>query len=128
MNSEEGGEYADLRGVDLRGADLSCTDLRWADLRGADLRNVDLQWTDLRGVDFRGADLRGAGLIVIQLPIWTVYVLKETVLIGCQHLTHADWLSMSETEIDRLSDLALEFYRQYKDLIIAAMDCLKDTK
>lgn len=77
IKSEQGGSFADLRGVDLyganlRGVDFSCADLRGADLRGADLRDACLRGADLRGAhcmvtgfvnaDLRGADIRGANL------------------------------------------------------------------
>ena len=67
LNSEAGGEQANLSRADLRGADLSEADLRGtnlsgADLRGADLSEADLSWADLSGADLSWADLRGADL------------------------------------------------------------------
>lgn len=44
LNSEDGGERADL-----------C----WASLCGADLRSADLRWIDFSMVDFHYANLRG---------------------------------------------------------------------
>ena len=101
LNSEAGGERADLseanlsganlRGANLRGADLSRANLREADLswanlrganlRGADLREADLSWANLRGANLRGADLRGADLSRADLSgaentdsvIWNLY-------------------------------------------------------
>ena len=67
VNSEDGGERADLRGADLRGADLRGADLRGADLSGADLSDANLSDADLRGADLRGADLRGANLRGVDL-------------------------------------------------------------
>ena len=60
LNSEDGGERADLRYADLRYADLRYADLRDADLRYADLRDADLRYADLRDADLRYADLSGA--------------------------------------------------------------------
>ena len=62
LNSEDGGERADLRGADLCDANLRGADLRGADLRGADLRGANLRGADLRGADLRGADLCDANL------------------------------------------------------------------
>jgi len=62
LNSEEGGERANLRKVDLRKVDLRWADLREADLRGVDLQGANLQWADLRKADLREADLRGVDL------------------------------------------------------------------
>ena len=55
LNSEVGGERADLRG-----ANLSWADLRKANLSGANLRGADLSWADLREADLYAADLSGA--------------------------------------------------------------------
>ena len=42
INSEEGGECADLSGANLSGANLRCADLSGANLSGADLSGADL--------------------------------------------------------------------------------------
>ena len=52
LNSEDGGERADLRGAvlfraDLREADLRGADLRWAYLSGAHLSETDLRVAEL---------------------------------------------------------------------------------
>jgi len=86
LQSEEGGERANLRGADLQEADLranlsgatlweadlsganlseanlSGANLREANLRGADLRDANLREANLRGADLREADLSGADL------------------------------------------------------------------
>ena len=62
LNSEDGGERADLREADLFRADLCWADLHRADLRGANLRGADLREADLRGANLHRADLRGANL------------------------------------------------------------------
>ena len=115
LNSEEGGEkanlkfadlymadlnganlrVADLRGANIIDADLRRADLRKADLRGADLRLADLSGTNLRGVnlieaDLRGANLRGADLDYASYPLCCnglrIYVDDR---IGIQLLYHA---------------------------------------
>ena len=62
LNSEVGGEKADLRGTDLRGANLRWADLSEANLRGADLSEANLRGAVLSEADLRGANLRGANL------------------------------------------------------------------
>jgi len=62
LQSEEGGERANLRGADLRWANLREVDLGGADLREADLRRADLREVDLGGADLREANLHGADL------------------------------------------------------------------
>lgn len=60
LNSEEGGERADLSDADLSGADL----------READLREANLSHADLSDADLSGADLREADLDFSCLPLW----------------------------------------------------------
>lgn len=62
LNSEDGGERADLHGADLRKVDLRGAELSGANLHGADLYGVDLGRTDFRGADLREVDLRGVDL------------------------------------------------------------------
>ena len=67
LNSEIGGEKADLSGADLSeanlsGADLSGADLSEANLSGADLSGANLYGADLYGANLSGADLYGADL------------------------------------------------------------------
>ena len=52
LQSEEGGERANLRGADLRWANL-----REVDLGGADLREATLCGADICGANFREASL-----------------------------------------------------------------------
>ena len=80
LESERGGEradlwYANLGGADLRHADLRHADLRHADLGGANLRHADLGgadlgYADLRNADLGYADLGGANLDFSCLPLW----------------------------------------------------------
>ena len=57
INSEDGGERADLRNANLIDADL-----RGANLIGADLSNAYMRDADLRDAYMRGADLRDVDL------------------------------------------------------------------
>jgi hypothetical protein len=130
LEGKEGGIRADLSGADLSGADLRGTDLSGADLSGADLRGTDLRGTDLRGADLsgaylRGADLRGADIIIIKLPIWDAYIYAETIRIGCQHHKHDEWLRFSDEEIQKMNSSALDWWAEYKPLIVAGIEIIK---
>jgi hypothetical protein len=120
LEGKEGGIRADLSGADLSGAYLRGTDLSGADLSGADLRG-----TDLRGTDLRGADLRGADIIIIKLPIWDAYIYAETIRIGCQHHKHDEWLRFSDEEIQKMNSSALDWWAEYKPLIVAGIEIIK---
>ena len=62
LNSEPGGQRADLYNADLRSANLYNADLRSANLYNANLRSADLQSADLYNADLRSANLYNANL------------------------------------------------------------------
>ena len=62
LNSEEGGERADLTSANLRYANLRFADLRFANLRRANLTSADLTSADLRRANLTSADLTSADL------------------------------------------------------------------
>lgn len=57
LNTEEGGERADLSG-----ANLNCADLSYAILNGANLNNANLNGADLNGASLINVNLKGAKL------------------------------------------------------------------
>jgi hypothetical protein len=116
---------ANLRDADLLGADLSNANLRDADLRYADLRDADLRDADLRDADLRDANLLGADIIIIKLPIWDAYIHAETVRIGCQHHKHDEWLSFSDEKIQKMDSGAIDWWTEYKPLIVAGIEIIK---
>ena len=74
LQSEEGGERANLREADLQcanlhGANLCGADLRWANLREVDLGGADLRWADLCDADLRDADLQETNLDFASWPL-----------------------------------------------------------
>ena len=154
LNNETGGERANLRGANLSGANLTGANLSGANLTGADLidanltgadlidailRDANLSGANLRGANLTGADLHradlfganltganldGAGLVVINAPIWTVYVTREHVRIACQYHTHDEWRGFDDADISAMASQALAWWRIYKPLILAAMDAV----
>lgn len=101
------------------------TDLSFADLRFADLRSADLSSANLRFADLRFADLSFADLIVIMLPIWTVYITKEHVRIGCKHYTHNEWANFADDEISEMDSEALEWWKTHKNIVMAGIEAVK---
>ena len=134
---------ADLRGADLRGADLRGADLRGADLRGANLYGANLYGANLRGAYLRGADLRGANLYGVDLYGANLYgvdldgekLTKSPLVItglrywclisdgymrlGCKRFTHEEWAEFSDDEIEKMDSCALEFWKQWKESLLA---------
>ena len=75
INSEEGGERADLIGANLSYAnlsyaDLSKADLCYANLIGADLSKADLCYANLRGAALSYANMKGANIDYSAFPLW----------------------------------------------------------
>ena len=119
---------ADLRGADLRGVDLRSANLIHADLRSADLSNADLRYTNFRCADLRGADLRGSiikysignskEIKTIQNEDYDIIFTSETLAIGCQSHSIAEWKVFSSRDILEMDGKkALLFWDDYKELI-----------
>ena len=111
---------ADLRAADLREAKLYAADLYAADLRAADLCAADLCEADLRAADLREANLRAADIIVIKNELWDVFIQGDSIRIGCQFHTAAEWDAFDDDAIRKMSSSALDWWRVYKPLVMAA--------
>ncbi len=129
LNNEDGGAKANLRNAYLRnanlgGADLRGADFQGADLRGADLRNAYLRNAYLRNANFQGADLRGAignNKEVKSLQLGTYYItilVGIKIHIGCQAHTIEQWENFTDEEISKMDDGALEWWKQWKEVIL----------
>jgi len=116
---------ADLRGADLRGANLGGANLRYANLWGADLRGANLGDADLRGADLRGANLGGAKNAPLIIPTlrWFVCINGFGYMrIGCQNHKVEQWKAFTDQEISRMDSDALQFWNQYKVMLLAACE------
>ena len=110
---------ADLTGADLRCANLCNADFRNADLSGVDLRCANLYSADLRDTDLTGADLTGTDLIVFQAKLWTAYIQKDVITIGCQRHPVKEWMEFTDEEIHKMHKDALNYWKQYKAAIFS---------
>ena len=128
LNNEEGGEranlsYADLSNADLSNADLCGADLSNADLRYANLRYANLSYTNLSNADLSGADLRflhsanGKELACMNAGKYQVVLSKEKIAIGCKFFTVEEWKEFDDDKISKMDDGALEWRKQWKDLV-----------
>ena len=119
---------ADLSGACLSGANLSEADLCRADLRGANLSRADLGEANLSGANLSRADLRGANLsgemltksplAVVGLLYWCL-ITEGYMRLGCKRFTHDEWAAFSDEQIAEMDDDALDFWKQWKDPLIA---------
>ena len=143
LNDEEGGERAnlssaslssaDLRSADLRSANLSYANLRSADLSSADLSSADLSSANLRSANLSYADLSYADLSSANLRFihsadgkvlacmnagkYQVVLSKDKIAIGCKFYDIEAWMGFDDDKISRMDDGALEWWRQWKELI-----------
>ncbi len=112
--------YCELSGCDLSYSDLSYCDLRGSDISYSDLSGADLRGCDLRDSDLSGCDLSGCGLSVLLTDIWTAYIHKEHIRIGCQYHKALEWFTFTDDEISRMNVAALVWWKQWKPAIQAA--------
>ena len=119
---------ANLYGADLYGANLYGADLYGANLYGANLRDANLDGADLYGANLDGADLYGANLrgekitksplVVTGLRYWCL-ISDGYMRLGCKRFTHEKWAGFSDNEIEAMDDYALEFWKQWKEPLLA---------
>ena len=109
----------DLHNVDLSDVDLSDADFSNADLRDADLRYADFSNADFSNADLSGADLSGADLLVFQAKLWTAYIQKDVITIGCQRHMAKKWKKFTNKKINKMHPDALNYWKKYKDIIFS---------
>jgi uncharacterized protein YjbI with pentapeptide repeats len=131
-------KYANLRDADLRDADLSGANLSGANLMGANLRDADLKYANLRDADLRDADLSGANLSgaignnkevkSLQLEKYDITILVDVrIHIGCQNHTVEQWENFTDEEISEMDDGALEWWKEWKEVILKVAKEIKMT-
>ena len=119
---------ADLCEADLCEADLCGANLCRANLCGANLCGANLCRANLCGADLCGADLRGAnidGEIIQRPPIsvanityWCL-ITDNRMRLGCKLHTHNEWQNFNDGEISAMDDDALDFWKTWKEPLLA---------
>jgi len=118
---------ADLAGANLAGADLAGANLAGANLAGADLAGAYLAGANLVGANLVGANLAGADLdgeVLTKAPLsllnlqWSVLVTSQYMRIGCQRHTHEEWAAFDDDAISDMSSGALDFWNQWKGVLL----------
>ena len=105
--------------VNLSNCDLRGSNLRGSDLSGSDLSDCDLSRSNLRDCDLSRSNLRDCDLRVLQTDIWTVYVQKDAIRIGCQYHSISDWGQFTDGQIENMHGRALIWWKIWKDIIFA---------
>jgi len=120
--------WANLEGANLEGANLRRANLEGANLRRANLEGAILEGADLRRANLEGADLRwciGDGAIIRagQFPGYSVVSCDDMLAIGCKAYRVHEWRDFSDDQIESMDDGALEWWAEWKDVVMAFVDC-----
>ena len=91
-----------------------------ANLWGANLRDANLKDANLRDANLRGA--KNAPVIISGLR-WTVHISGTGMMrIGCQNHSVEAWKNFTDEEIKSMNSDALEFWSEYKTMLLVACD------
>jgi len=116
--------FADLSTTNLSFADLSSANLSFADLSSANLSFADLRYANLSSADLSSANLSSADLRILQTNIWTVYIQKENIRIGCKNYAVDEWVDFSDEDISLMDTKALDWWRGWKPIIMGIHEVL----
>ena len=93
-------------------------DLRGANLYGADLYGANLYGADLSGANLDGEKLTKSPLVITGLRYWCL-ISDGYMRLGCKRFTHEEWAEFSDDEIEKMDSCALEFWKQWKESLLA---------
>lgn len=79
---------------------------------------TDGEKANLRGTDLRGADLSGAGLKIFQAGLWTAYIQKDSIRIGCHNHSIGEWDAFSDERISEMHDSVLAWWKENKAIVL----------
>jgi len=119
---------ANLAGANLDGANLARAYLYGANLARANLARANLARANLDGANLYGANLYGAtygeGIEIGNNPLfilgltWPVYIFKTHIKIGCQIHSKQEWLTFTDSDIEKMETRAAEFWKKWKKHIL----------
>jgi hypothetical protein len=110
--------YAIKHNINLSGADLHGAKLR--------LRCTNRSKATVRFADLSGTNMIDTNLVILQTDIWTCYIQKEQIRIGCQVFTIDEWLEFSDEEISKMDSNALAWWSIWKPIILSIAYTLRD--
>lgn len=103
------------------------TEKEIANLFDANLRNADLRNADLRDANLRCADLRYAignlkQVKSLQLETWHITYTINTIAIGCQQHSIAEWRVFTDDDIKKMDSKAVEWWGKWKEIILKIVE------
>ena len=105
-------------GADLCGADLCGADLCGADLCGANLCGANLCGADLCGANIDGEIIQRPPISVANITYWCL-ITDNRMRLGCKLHTHNEWQNFNDGEISAMDDDALDFWKTWKEPLLA---------
>ena len=100
------------------GADLHGADLRGANLCGANLCGADLCGADLCGANIDGEIIQRPPISVANITYWCL-ITDNRMRLGCKLHTHNEWQNFNDGEISAMDDDALDFWKTWKEPLLA---------
>ncbi len=113
LDSEEGGERANLRYANLRYANLSFANLRYANLSFANLSFANLSVIGLWGCTGNMEEIKS-----IFLDTYQIEYTEDKLHIGCERHLISEWWDFTEEEIHSMDgQKAMDWWAKYKPLL-----------
>ena len=111
-----------LRNADFRNANLSDADFRNADLSNADFRNANLSDADLSDADLSNAVGNKKELRSMQIDTYSIVFTDSILQIGCRRYGIEEWANFTDSEISKMDNGALDWWKKWKDFIFKAIE------
>ena len=100
------------------GADLCRADLCGANLCGANLCGANLREADLCGANIDGEIIQRPPISVANITYWCL-ITDNRMRLGCKLHTHNEWQNFNDGEISAMDDDALDFWKTWKEPLLA---------
>lgn len=95
------------------------SDLRYADLSDSDLTETQLIGSLIQGVNFSGTIYENDIPVMINTEFCSILKCKAYIQIGQRRHTQEEWSDFNDSEISKLGEGALVFWRHYKNIILS---------
>ena len=88
---------------------------------------IDGVCADLSGADLCDTNITNTKLLIFHCDMWTAYVQKDKIRIGCQYHTTERWRNFTNDEIQKMSKKpsALDWWNKNKSIIFMMADSIE---
>ena len=114
--------YANLSSTNLSSADLSYANLGSANLSSADLRSADLSYANLGSANLSTSLISNCignmkEIKTLMFDNWIISYTNTNMAIGCQQHLIKDWWNFTDTDIDKMFNGALIWWKKWKPIL-----------